>query len=273
MKTIGFIGGGNMAESLIGGLIASGREAATISVFDPDSERLQYLSDNYRINVMTDNDAVIKQSDIVLLAVKPQVLKDVARSIASVTQSAGPAIVSIAAGIRATDLERWLGGHLAIVRVMPNTPALVRAGATGLFANERVSESQRSEAESIMRAVGTTVWLEDEGQMDVVTALSGSGPAYFFRIIEALEQAATNAGLPAETSRLLALETALGAAKLAIEADEPPAELRRRVTSPGGTTEAGLAAMDAGNIDQLFDNTIEAAAKRSVELAEQLGAD
>lgn len=273
MKTIGFIGGGNMAESLIGGLLNSGRKAESITVYDPDTKRLQYLSDKYGIRMLESNAEVINQSDIVLIAVKPQVLKQVALSVADAVQEHKPVVVSIAAGIRSIDLERWLGGSLAIVRVMPNTPALVSAGATGMFANDRVSDSQRSDAESILRAVGTTVWLENEGQMDIVTALSGSGPAYIFRIIEAMEEAATEAGLPAETSRLLALETALGAAKLAIEADESPAELRRRVTSPGGTTEAGLAELEAGRIDDLFNRTISAAAKRSVDLAEQLGAD
>lgn len=273
MKTIGFIGGGNMAESLIGGLLASGRKADSLLVSDPDDNRRAYLASKYGITTLVSNDDVVAQSDLVLFAVKPQVLKDVALSMAHSVQTKQPAIVSIAAGVRAGDLERWLGGELAIVRVMPNTPALVRAGAAGLYANSRVSEAQRNNAESILRAVGTTVWLNSEEQMDAVTALSGSGPAFFFRVIEALERAATNAGLPAETSRLLAIETALGAARLALEADESPEELRRRVTSPGGTTEAGLSVLESGNIDELFDKTITAAANRSLELAEELGSD
>lgn len=273
MKTIGFIGGGNMAESLIGGLLASGRKADSLLVSDPDNNRRSYLASKYGIASFASNDEVVAQSDLVLLAVKPQVLKDVAQSVAQAMQSKRPVIVSIAAGVRTGDLERWLGGELAIVRVMPNTPALVRAGAAGLYANPRVSEDQRNGAESILRSVGTTVWLDSETQMDAVTALSGSGPAFFFRVIEALERAATKAGLPADTSRLLAIETALGAAKLALEADESPAELRRRVTSPGGTTEAGLRELESGNIDELFDRTITAAANRSLELAEQLGND
>jgi pyrroline-5-carboxylate reductase len=273
MKTIGFIGGGNMAESLIGGLLASGREAATLLVSDPEDARLSYLTDKYGITALASNDEVVAQSDVVLIAVKPQVMRDVSLSMAQSVQSKQPLIVSIAAGIRIGDLERWLGGELAVVRVMPNTPALVRAGAAGLYANQRVNEDQRNDAESILRAVGTTVWLDNEEQMDIVTALSGSGPAFFFRIIEALERAATRAGLPADTSRLLAIETALGSARLALEADESPEELRRRVTSPGGTTEAGLGVLESGNIDELFVKTIAAAASRSVELAEELGAD
>jgi len=262
-----------MAESLIGGLLASGRKADSLLVSDPDNNRRSYLASKYGIASFASNDEVVAQSDLVLLAVKPQVLKDVAQSVAQAMQSKRPVIVSIAAGVRTGDLERWLGGELAIVRVMPNTPALVRAGAAGLYANSRVSEDQRNGAESILRSVGTTVWLDSETQMDAVTALSGSGPAFFFRVIEALERAATKAGLPADTSRLLAIETALGAAKLALEADESPAELRRRVTSPGGTTEAGLRELESGNIDELFDRTITAAANRSLELAEQLGND
>lgn len=273
MNKIGFIGGGNMAESLIGGLLASGRSTQDLLVSDPDDQRRAHLAGQYGISVISDNDELVARSDLVLMAVKPQVLRDIALSISQAVQSKRPVMVSIAAGVRVEDLDRWLGGNLAIVRVMPNTPALVRAGAAGLFANPRVSESLRNEAESILRAVGTTVWLQDEDLMDVVTALSGSGPAFFFRVIEALEKAASNEGLPADTSRLLAIETALGAAKLALEADEPVTELRRKVTSPGGTTEAGLEALETGEIDKLFGRAIAAAVARSRELAKQLGAD
>ncbi len=188
-------------------------------------------------------------------------------------QAKHPLIISIVAGVRSSDLDRWLGGGLAIVRVMPNTPALVRAGASGLYANHLVNSLQRDLAESILRSVGITVWLENEAQMDIVTALSGSGPAYIFRVIEAMEEVATRAGLERETSRLLAIETVLGAARLAMESDDTPAELRCKVTSPSGTTEKGLQQLELGNIEQLFDNAINAAIDRSREMGDELGAD
>ncbi|MEA1890493.1 MAG: pyrroline-5-carboxylate reductase [Pseudomonadota bacterium] len=272
MNKLGIIGGGNMAESLIGGLLASGHKASAIQVSEPDKDRREYLSTHYGINCLNNNSALVEQSDLLLFAVKPQLLRQISEPLQQAVQEKCPLIISIAAGVRSSDLDIWLGGELAIVRVMPNTPALVRAGVSGLYANHLVNNLQRDLAESILRSVGMTVWLENEAQMDIVTALSGSGPAYIFRIIEAMEEAATRAGLERETSRLLAIETVLGAARLAMESDDTPAELRRKVTSPGGTTEKGLQQLEQGNIEQLFDNAINAAIDRSREMGDELGA-
>jgi len=181
-------------------------------------------------------------------------------------------VVSVAAGIRIADLERWLGGSLPVVRVMPNTAALIGSGASGLFANSRVSAAQRDEAESILRAVGVTVWVKEENLIDTVTAVSGSGPAYFFLVMEALEKAAIKYGLDPETARLLTLETAYGAAKMALEGQEEPAALRRRVTSPGGTTERAIQALEQGQLERIVDDAVAAAMDRARELADVLGA-
>ncbi len=262
-----------MAESLIGGLLASGEKASSILVSDPESPRRELLSTKYGINCLSENTALAAQADLLLFAVKPQLLRQVTEPLKQAVQAKHPLIISIAAGVRSSDLDRWLGGGLAIVRVMPNTPALVRAGASGLYANHLVSSLQRDLAESILRSVGITVWLENEAQMDIVTALSGSGPAYVFRVIEAMEKAAVRAGLGLETSRLLAIETVLGAARLAMESDDTPAELCCKVASPGGTTEKGLQQLERGNIEQLFDNAINAAIDRSREMGDELGAD
>lgn len=270
MNSIGFIGGGNMAESLIGGLLASGHKASLIHVSEPDNNRRSRLLDKYGVNCVADNAELVERTDLLLFAVKPQLLQQIALPLRDIIQAKQPSIISIAAGVRSVDLEQWLGGELAIVRVMPNTPALVRAGASGLYANHRVSNEQKNQAESIMRSVGITVWLENESQMDIVTALSGSGPAYIFKVIEAMEEAATLAGLARETSRLLAIETVLGAAKLAVESEDSPAELRRKVTSPGGTTEQGLKQLEQGGIEQLFQSTINAAVDRSREMGDEL---
>lgn len=270
MNSIGFIGGGNMAESLIGGLLASGHKASLIHVSEPDNNRRSRLLDKYGVNCVADNAELVERTDLLLFAVKPQLLQQIALPLRDIIQAKQPSIISIAAGVRSVDLEQWLGGELAIVRVMPNTPALVRAGASGLYANHRVSNEQKNQAESIMRSVGITVWLENESQMDIVTALSGSGPAYIFKVIEAMEEAATLAGLARETSRLLAIETVLGAAKLAVESEDSPAELRRKVTSPGGTTEQGLKQLEQGGIEQLFQSTINAAVDRAREMGDEL---
>ncbi len=260
-----------MAESLIGGLLASGETAASILVSEPDTHRCELLSTKYGIDCQSDNAALAEQSDLLLFAVKPQLFRQVAEPLKEAVQSKRPLIISIAAGVRSNDLDHWLGGGLAIVRVMPNTPALVRAGASGLYANHLVDGPQRDLAESILRSVGITVWLENEAQLDIVTALSGSGPGYIFRVIEAMEEAATRAGLAREVSRLLAIETVLGAARLAMESDDTPAELRHKVTSPGGTTEKGLQQLELSKIDQMFDNAIQAAINRSSELGDELG--
>ena len=273
MKTtsIGFIGGGNMANSLIGGLLADGCDPATLWVAEPRAEQCDTLRQRFGIHTSSDNVAVAAQVNVVVLAVKPQALREVALQLAATIQRHKPLIISIAAGVREADLCRWLGGTVAVVRTMPNTPALVRCGATALFANAWVSPLQRQLAESILRAVGLTIWVNDENLLDSVTALSGSGPAYFFLVMEALEQAGIRLGLEPEQARLLTLQTAFGAAKMALESADSPAVLRARVTSPGGTTEKALAVLQAGELETLFVRALEAARQRARELGELLG--
>jgi pyrroline-5-carboxylate reductase len=270
---IGFIGGGNMARSLVGGLIAGGIDATRISVAEPDASKRDELSTRFGITTSQDNGTVASDVEVLVLAVKPQVMRQVVTGLAATLHEPAPLLISIAAGVRAASMLRWLGQPLALVRAMPNTPALVRSGATALYASPEVSEEQRSRAESIMRAVGQTLWIDDEGLMDAVTALSGSGPAYFFLFMEALEQAAKELGLPPEAARLLTLETAQGAARMALSSDEGPALLRKRVTSPGGTTEAALGAFAEGGFETLVARAVRAACERSAELAVRLDRD
>ncbi|MDY6978454.1 MAG: pyrroline-5-carboxylate reductase [Pseudomonadota bacterium] len=268
--TIGFIGGGNMARSLIGGLCQSGLPPASVHVSEPDAERRQALHNDFGITVHGDNQTVVDACEVVVLAVKPQALKEVIQQLQPATDD-GKLYLTIAAGIRTDSLQQWLGGKRAIVRAMPNTPALVQSGATGLFANRHVSRQQKDLAESILRAVGLTVWVEEEAQMDAVTAVSGSGPAYFFLVMEAMEQAGVKLGLPEETARLLTLQTAFGAAKLALEIEEEPARLRRNVTSPGGTTEQAILTLQDRQLEAIFEQALQAARDRARELADELG--
>jgi pyrroline-5-carboxylate reductase len=269
---VGFIGAGNMARSLAGGLVNNGWPKTRLILSDPDPEQRRGIQAALGLEALADNNAVAARADILVLAVKPQVLAAVASAIAATVQQRKPLVISIAAGVRLADIERWLGGRLPIVRVMPNTPALVGSGASGLYANARVDEAMRSQAESILRAVGVTVWVDHEVLIDAVTALSGSGPAYFFLVMEALERAAIEQGLNARQARLLTLETAFGAAKMALEGGEEPAELRRRVTSPGGTTEAAVRVLEDGGIRRLFSEAVAAAARRARELGDLFGA-
>jgi pyrroline-5-carboxylate reductase len=268
---VGFIGAGNMARSLAGGLVRDGWARQRLLLSDPQSAQRQAAEQALGLSVLADNAEVARRADILVLAVKPQALSQVARELAGAVQEKRPLVISIAAGVRGADIERWLGGGLAIVRVMPNTPALIGSGAAGLHANARVTEAQRDQAESILRAVGVTVWVEDEQLIDVVTALSGSGPAYFFLVMEALEAAAIKAGLDPAQARLLTLETAVGASKMALEGGEEPAQLRRRVTSPGGTTEAALKVMEDAGLRRIFDDAIAAATRRAPELGDLFG--
>lgn len=275
MKTtrVTFIGAGNMAYSLIGGLVADGWNPANISVSDPDHQRLDAVASRFGVHTDTDNQRVTENSAVVVLAVKPQIMREVAAGLAPAVKKNRPLVISVAAGIRTTDVDRWLGGDCALVRCMPNTPALVQSGATALFATQPVSTERKDLAESILRAVGLALWVEDEDLMDAVTALSGSGPAYFFLVIEALEEAGQALGLPAQTARLLALQTAFGAARMALESSDDAAVLRQRVTSPGGTTEKALAVLENGRLRALFHDAMSTARDRSRELADQLGAD
>ncbi len=267
---LAFIGGGNMASSLIGGLVADHVDPKQISVADINDNQRENLAARYSVSTSADNQAVAAEAGVVILAIKPQQLKAVCEELAPTIQQNNSLVVSIAAGIRSEDINKWLGGNAAVVRAMPNTPALVQTGATALFGNAQVSSKQRDLAESILRAAGLTLWVEDESQMDAVTALSGSGPAYFFRIMEAIESAGVELGLTKETAHLLTLQTALGAAKMALESRDSVANLREQVTSPGGTTEQGLAAMEKHNIDAVFSDVLKAARDRSEELAKIL---
>lgn len=271
-QTIAFIGGGNMARSLIGGLIARGRAPNDLIVSDPVASQLEALRSEYGVRAATSNADAVFEADVAILAVKPQDLRAVISAMRDALEAKRPLLISVAAGIRASDIERWAGG-LPVVRCMPNRPALQGCGMTGLFATSGASESHRAAAAEILSAVGATLWLEKEAQMDAVTAVSGSGPAYFFLLIEMMEDAGVALGLPREVSRKLAIETAYGSGLMAREASEPPAILRAQVTSKGGTTEAALKHLEAHEIRPLFKEAIEAASRRSAELARDLGKD
>ncbi|EDZ65544.1 pyrroline-5-carboxylate reductase [Nitrosococcus oceani AFC27] len=271
-QTLAFIGGGNMAASLIGGLLAGNHDAQNIWVADPDRRKLDALHRRFGVNTTPDNLQAVQGAAIIVLAVKPQQLRSVVTGLKNVVSPSHPLWLTIAAGIRTSDLEAWLGGDtVPIVRAMPNTPALVQAGATALFANPHTNPDQRQAAESVLRAVGLTLWLNDESLMEVVTALSGSGPAYFFLVMEAMEKAAIDLGLESNTARLLTLETAFGAAKMALESEEGCASLRQRVTSPGGTTERAIVTLEEANIREAFARALQAARDRTRELAQELG--
>jgi len=271
MKTqkIGFIGGGNMAGSLISGLIASGHEPGNIWVSDINAEQLKSLAERLKVNATASNDTVVNETDVVVLAVKPQTLRDVALQAAPAIQQRKSLVVSIAAGISERSLSTWLGAETAIVRCMPNTPALVLTGATALHANDKVNAEQRNTAENILRAVGIALWVKDEKELDAVTAVSGSGPAYYFLLMEAMEQAAVELGLTEDTARLLVLQTALGAAKIALESSESPELLRKRVTSPGGTTQRAIETFQQGGFSDLVSKALHAARDRSIEMSKQ----
>lgn len=270
-QTIAFIGSGNMALSLIGGLIADGYNSESIIASDPDQQKLTDMAAKLGIGAAKSNTEALLAADIVVLAIKPQVLQSVCEELAESAQTHQPLFVSIAAGIREPQIQEWLGGSLPIVRTMPNTPAMLQAGATALYANEYTSTDQRNLAESILRAVGLTSWVDNEDLLDAVTALSGSGPAYYFLVMEAMEAAGIELGLPADTARILTLQTALGAARMAMESDNSPATLRERVTSPGGTTERALSILNDHNLQETFKAALIGARDRSIELSEILG--
>jgi len=269
IKKIGFIGGGNMASSLINGLIVSGHAAHSLWVSDINADVVSALSEKLGVNSTTNNDELVNAVDVVVLAVKPQNLADVAKHIAPLIQQKQSLVVSIAAGISQNSLTRWLGNDVAIVRCMPNTPALVLTGATALHANDQVTTEQRDLAENILRAVGLALWVEQESELDAVTAVSGSGPAYFFLLMEAMENAAVQLGLTEQTARLLVQQTALGAAKIALESSESPAQLRQRVTSPGGTTQRAIETFEQGGFTELVAKALHAARDRSIEMSKQ----
>ena len=270
MKIV-FVGGGNMARAIIGGLLAKDAKSGDIVVVEPDaSARLRLLAE-YGVRAVESAGAEVRAADAIVLAVKPQNMREAAQAAAAAMGDA--LVVTIAAGIRVADLSRWLGGRARIVRAMPNTPALVHAGITGLHAPPGTAESDRALAERLLAAVGATLWFDAEGDLDAVTAVSGSGPAYVFYAIEALEAAARELGLAEGASRSLALWTFVGATKLAIERGEEPAALRAQVTSRGGTTERALGVLEAAGVKQHFIDAVRAACERSREMGEALGKD
>ena len=269
--TLAFIGGGNMTRSLIGGLVSDGWNPGRIHVADPDPQQLELLARRFSVATTTDNGEAVNNADAVVLAIKPQMVRPVATELAPLIRERRPLVISIAAGIREASLRGWLDRDIAIVRAMPNTPAMVQSGATALYANPTVSEAQHNLAESVLRAVGVAIWVEDEAMMDAVTALSGSGPAYFFLLMEALTSAGLRLGLPQDTARLLTLQTAFGAAKMALESVEDAAQLRHRVTSPGGTTERAIGIFQENNFEGIVLQAMQAATARSRELAAEFG--
>ncbi|HEY8023578.1 MAG TPA: pyrroline-5-carboxylate reductase [Burkholderiaceae bacterium] len=266
---IGFIGGGNMATALIGGLAGKLTAAGNIHVIDPNADALAKLRQQFGVTIAGNIDAAIADADVVVLAVKPQQMKEVAAAL--LPHIGSQLVLSIAAGIRAADLSRWLDGHKAIVRCMPNTPALIGQGITGMVATAGVSEAQKQAAEAIMRSVGATVWLDNEGLIDPVTAVSGSGPAYVFYFIEAMQQAAQEMGLTLEQGTQLAIATFTGAAQLAAQSSESVSVLRERVTSKGGTTYAALTSMEQSGVKEAIVKALHAAAARGKELGDEFG--
>ncbi|MBA3981597.1 MAG: pyrroline-5-carboxylate reductase [Alcanivorax sp.] len=265
-QIIGFIGAGNMATALAGGMIAKGIRPARIWMSDVSADRLDELNRQHRVHVSTRNSDVAERADVLVLAVKPQVMADVCAALRDSLGDRQPLIISIAAGITVANLRTWLG-DLPVVRTMPNTPALVQAGATGLFAGPGVSDAQRELAGQIIGSVGLSFWFEQESELDVVTAVSGSGPAYFFLMMEAMIDAGMQMGLDERTARQLVLQTAWGAAQLAITSENPPARLREQVTSPGGTTAAALDVFEQADFRALVNKALGAARQRAGELA------
>lgn len=264
---IAFIGGGNMARSLIGGLVQRGVHASQIRVAEPVEALRAALAADFGVQVFAHAAEAVYGAGVWVLAVKPQVMRDVCAALTARAQQDKPVVLSIAAGITSQQLSQWLGGDVAVVRSMPNTPALLGAGASGLFANAQVDAEGRERAQALLASVGRTVWIEDEAQMDAVTAVSGSGPAYVFLLAEAMEAAAMSEGLNAEAARALVLQTLLGAARMLTESGEAPAELRRRVTSPNGTTQAAIETFQAGGFESLVAQAIHAATERGRQLA------
>ncbi|MDB9814811.1 pyrroline-5-carboxylate reductase [bacterium] len=270
MSSILFIGGGNMASCIIGGMIANGFSADDITVSGSGEESRQRLKKTYGIQTMADNQAAARQADLIVLAVKPQIMRTVATDLA-LSLDHRPAIVSVAAGIPLSALENWLGNSLAIVRAMPNTPAKVLSGATGLFANPQVDVEQKAIVEKIFAAIGYACWVDTEAQIDAVIAVSGSGPAYFFRIMEIMQKVGQELGLPEKIARDLSINTVLGAARMATESGTSATQLREQVTSPGGTTQAALQSFEQQNLEDVFRKAMNSALERAEVMSAGLG--
>src|SRR5687768_20607 len=267
---IAFLGGGNMAAALIGGLVAKGTDTRSISVVEVSPAARERLGARFPVHIATAPDAAMQSSEVVVLAVKPQ---DAKRALASITLQQQQLVISIAAGLTLKTLSRWLGGHRKLVRCMPNTPALIGAGIAALYALPEVSDDEKQKAESILRAAGEAVWVPEERLLDPVTAVSGNGPAYVFWMMEQLAAAGEKLGLQKEVAHKLALHTILGAAKLAASSSERPATLRKNVTSKGGTTEAALKVFEEEKLAERLLRAIEAGSRRATELGEELGKD
>lgn len=271
-STICFIGAGNMSLSLMGGLLASGYPKDKILATDPSADRRQEVTQSLGIQCLENNADAAARASIILLAVKPQQLEPVCKELADTVKAKGALVISIAAGVRTDDIAFWLGGEAAIVRTMPNTPALIRSGATGLFATTTVSDDQKDQAENILRAAGLTVWVQQESDLDIVTAISGSGPAYYFLFMEAMQATGQKLGLDESTARLLTIQTAFGAAKMALESPDDCATLRQKVTSPNGTTEKAIQTFEQHHLRDIIDEAMTAAKNRAISLADELGA-
>lgn len=271
MQKLGFIGAGSIGASLISGLIKDGYPPHLIYASNIHPEILGHLANQFQIHVDVNNAVIAEACEVLIFTVKPTVLPKIAKQVSEVVNRRRPLVISVVAGIREKNLQNWLQVALPIVRCMPNTPALVGSAASALFANQLVSQAQKELAESILRAVGVCVWLNDEAQLDTVTALSGSGPAYFFYLMECLQNAAIAQGLSVEDARLLTQQTALGAARMALENTQDVKVLRQHVTSKGGTTEAGLKVLDAHRFAQMMAEVIAAAKQRSIEIANEMG--
>ncbi len=268
MTNIAFIGGGNMASCIIGGMLANGFSAQQIRVSDPGDQARANIQQTYGIAATTDNHAAVAGADIVILAVKPQVMGPIVSELAS-SLSSTSAVVSIAAGIQIAGLQSWLGDSQAIVRAMPNTPAMVRTGATGLFANSLINSQQKESIEAIFNAVGIACWVDSEAQIDAVTAVSGSGPAYYFLVMEVMQKVGQELGLSEQTARQLTIQTALGAAQMASSGSLDTTQLRQQVTSPGGTTHAAIETFKAGGIEDSFRQAMQAALNRAEEMSKE----
>ncbi len=265
---IAFIGGGNMTQAIVAGLVSSGFRPADILIAEPSAKQREVLTRTWPdAEITSENNRIAVRANCIVLAVKPQVLAVVCRDLANTVQQTRPLVISIAAGIRSADIDAWLGGGLAIVRAMPNQPALLRLGVTGSFANERVSAAQKQQASKILAAVGKVVDVPHEADIDAVTAISGSGPAYFYLLIDMLTDTAQRLGLDEQVARILVIETATGATALAAQSANSMAELIARVRSPGGTTAAALDSLDQQNVRDIFARALTAARDRATELA------
>jgi pyrroline-5-carboxylate reductase len=268
---IAFVGAGNMASSIIGGLIGSGHPADRISAADPIPASLKRLREIAPVALYSDNVAAVQMADIIILAVKPQVMAEATDSIAAAVRANGSLVISIAAGVTIASMQARLGPEAAIVRCMPNTPALIGCGASGLFANDKTSVKQCEFAQLVLSAVGITCWVDSEPELDAITALSGSGPAYFFLFIEAMVNSGIELGLDSKTAHTLALQTSLGASRMALESDVDLVELRRRVTSPGGTTERAIQSFEQDGLHKVVTRAMYAAADRAAAMAREMG--